>query len=176
MADFLTSSKLQGATKCSAPSGWAMKVYSASGKEKIMLTEIEAATTKKPRHQPPPPPACSRRSMLNEVKVPSAYEFITAPARKTNRKTNKDVASLIKHIVEQIDTEDQKAQLRRIGMAAVSIPRGYTWNMLQEAIDMFNNDTGWNIYTRNIEREAEYSVIVQPTREVALRVNPNADR
>jgi hypothetical protein len=136
-----------------------------------MLTEIEAATTKKRRHQPPPP-ACSRRNMLNEVKVPSAYEFITAPARKTN----KNVASLIKHIVEQIDTEDQKAQLRRIGMAAVSIPRGCTWNMLQEAIDVFNNDTGWNIYTRNSERDAEYSVIVQPTREVALMLNPNADR
>ena len=113
--------------------------------------------------------------MLNEIKVPSAYEFITSPPGKASKR-KLTVASLAKHIVEQIDTENQKAQLKGIGMTAVFIPRGYTWAQMQEAINLFNNDSGWNIYTRNSQRDTDYSVIVQATREVMLKVNPDADR
>jgi hypothetical protein len=113
--------------------------------------------------------------MASEIKIPNAEEFITSSARSRKARTV-TAQTVIKHILEEIDAEDQKAQLRRIGMAPASVPAGCTWEVLQEAIKLFNADGSWNIYTRNSRDDRRFGVIVQPSREVALRLRPDADR
>jgi hypothetical protein len=112
--------------------------------------------------------------MPTSITIPNSQEFFTS-ASKPKRRPKLTVDTLVKYMLEELDNDEAKEQIKRATMTAVSVPRGYTWEQVQEMIARFNAEGSWSLYTRNSERDTKYGVIVSPTKEVLIKMG-HSDR
>jgi hypothetical protein len=107
--------------------------------------------------------------MSDSVKIPNSQEFFTSPS-KAKRQPKLSVDMLVKYMLSELGNDEKKQDIKRATMTAVRVPRGYTWEQVQEMIERFNAEGSWGLYTRNSEGDSSYGVIVSPTREVLIKM------